>query len=242
MWAPKIGTYEVRKLPVGTGAPLGVNPSACLHTTEGSALPGALSTIEGTGFAPHFTVGDDAIVQMRSLDEQGEALRAHNDHFIQIEAVGFSDLKLHELTPATFHPLVALAAYLRDQLGIPLHRPVGWTDQLPPMTWADNNPRRQAGVALRERGWYGHVDVPDQSPTWHWDPGSFDYSALFAAVEGGDEDVNLETYNEGWAAYVAAFKSQGADPGAALATKPDWFRKGWGAARFSATNPKPKTP
>lgn len=235
-WVYKIGPYPVRKVRIGMGYQIDAQPSVCLHTTEGSTLAGAVGTITNTSYAPHFTVGDNEIVQMRSLDETGSALRAHNNHFIQIEAVGFagSDLKLNYLTPPTFEPLVALCAFLRDEVGVPLQRPEGWPDQLSPGTWANNNARRQTGKALTERGWFGHVDVPDQGPSWHYDPGSFAYSALFVAVEEGDEDMNLDTYQKGWDAYVAAFKKMKADPGPPKSDKPVWFRHGWQGARFAA--------
>ena len=58
-------------------------------------------------------------------------------------------------------------------------------------------------------------------------------------LEGGDDDVNLETYQKGWDAYVVAFKSMNADPGPPKPDKSAWFRNGWNAARFSGNNPKP---
>jgi hypothetical protein len=190
-WVDKIGHHKVHRVPVGSGGRLATaHPSACLHTTEGSTFDGAVGTIRSTGFAPHFTVGDDQIAQMRPLSSQGAALRAHNDLYIQIEAVGFSKLQVHDLTPGTFRPLSVLAAWLHDHMGIPLERPKQWPDNLGGGMWADNNPRRQSGIALHFPGWVGHIDVPDQSPTWHWDPGAFDYSALFAAA-GKETDVGL---------------------------------------------------
>jgi len=193
-WVTQIGEYHVEKMPVGSGGGLTAKPSFCIHTTEGSTYLGAVGTIKSTGYAPHFTIGDGKIAQMRSLSEAGSALRAHNDRFIQVECVGFSHLAKHQLTPGTWQPLIALSKWLRDELGIPLYRP--WPDPLASFP-ASNNSRRQDGYALTRRGFYGHVDVPDQSPTWHWDPGSLDYTALFDAINQEDEEMSYQDFKDG---------------------------------------------
>lgn len=53
----------------------------------------------------------------------------------------------------------------------------------------------------------------------------------------GGEQVLLEQYQDGWDAFVDAFKA-GKDPGDPKEDKPVQFKKGWNAARFAANNPK----
>jgi hypothetical protein len=183
-WVGKIGPYEVERMegprPGGQSyLKLNANPSFCVHTTEGSTVEGAVNTLRNNCSCPHFVVGEGRIVQMRPLWAQAATLVSHNERFIQVECVGRANLKEHQLTPGTWSPLVALTRFVNQELGVPLKRPLGFADQLPPGTWANDNPRRQSGKALQGRVVVGHIDVPDQSPTWHWDPGSLDYSALF---------------------------------------------------------------
>ena len=184
-WVSQIGSYRVEKhespRPGGQAyLPLDPAPSFCIHTTEGSTVDGAWVTLNGKSAAPHFIIGEGRIVQCRPLDVQAATVHDHNDRFIQVECVGHADIELHRLSPATWEPLVALTSYVHLTHGVPLHRPDGWTDQLPSgEVWAANNSRRRSGKALTERGVYGHLEVPDQDPTWHWDPGSLDYTELF---------------------------------------------------------------
>jgi hypothetical protein len=52
-------------------------------------------------------------------------------------------------------------------------------------------------------------------------------------------DERLDNYENGWDAYRDKFKNAGGvDPGPPPDDKPDWFRKGWAAARFAGTNPQ----
>lgn len=194
-YVDRIGDVKVERHAVAGGTAHGMvsQPSFCIHTTEGSTLAGALGTISATGYAPHFTVGEDTIVQMRALTTTGSALRSHNDKFIQVECVGFSKESVHQLTPSTWRPLVTLSRFVHERFNIPLMHP--WPDKLPPGS-ASDNPRRRDGYALTRRGFYGHVDVPDQSPTWHWDPGSLDYTALFKAVKEVDDVALTEAQKD----------------------------------------------
>lgn len=184
-WADRIGIYRVEKResprPFGQAyLPLDANPSFVIHTTEGSTVDGAWNTLDSKSAAPHFIVGEGRIVQCRPLSAQAATVHDHNARFIQVECVGRSDIKMHRLSPQTWEPLVALTSYIHHTLGVPLRRPDGWTDQLPSgEVWAANNSRRISRKALTERGVYGHVEVPNQEPTWHWDPGSLDYAELF---------------------------------------------------------------
>lgn len=236
-WIDRIYGTKVEKHLVSGGVAGGMDrdPSFCIHTTEGSTLDGALGTIDGTGYAPHFTVGEDRIVQQRALSTTGSALRSHNDHFVQVECVGFSKENVHELTLPTWRPLVLLSRWVHTELHIPLYRP--WGDQLPPGS-ASNNPRRRQGYALTRRGFYGHVDVPDQAPTWHWDPGSLAYKALFKQIRDGGDDMTEEQLQrlkdtEAWQAGYEAYAIEGkTTPGK------DWSNaklRGFRAARRVAT-------
>jgi hypothetical protein len=200
-WVDQIGPYKVQKKegPRPGGQPylkLNANPSFCVHTTEGSTVEGAVATLRANFSAPHFVVGERTIVQMRPLWAQAATLVSHNERFIQVECVGRADLKEHQLTIGTWAPLVALTRYVNQKLGVPLKRPLGFSDQLPPGTWANDNPRRQSGKALQGRVVVGHIDVPDQSPTWHWDPGSLDYSALFDQAKPSRFVVAGKTYKK----------------------------------------------
>jgi hypothetical protein len=198
-WVDQIGPYKVERMegPRPGGQPylkLNDNPGFCVHTTEGSTVAGAVSTLRSNFSAPHFVVGEGRIVQMRPLTAQAATLVSHNDRFIQVECVGRANLKEHQLTVSTWAPLVALTRFVNQQCGVPLKRPLGFSDQLPAGTWANNNPRRQSGKALEGRKVVGHIDVPDQSPTWHWDPGSLDYSALFEQARPPRFGVAGKTY------------------------------------------------
>jgi len=212
-WVDKIGPYNVVKKegPRPSGQPylkLNANPSFCVHTTEGSTVDGAVATLRKNYSCPHFVVGEGKIVQMRPLWSQGATLRSHNDAFIQVECVGHSSLSLHTLSPSTWGPLVALTRWVNETQGVPLKRPDGWDDKLGSGIWAANNVRRQSRLALKTRGVFGHVDIPDQDPSWHWDPGSLNYTKLFAEAKGttatpeGDEDQMYKEFKEG----VKAFK------------------------------------
>ena len=187
-WVDRIGPYRVEwresRRPSGQAyLSLGANPSFCIHTTEGTTVDGAWSTLDSKHAAPHFIIGQDRIVQCRPLTAQGAALVSHNDRFIQVEVVGRSSLALWLPAEPSLGPLVALSAFVHG-LGVPMYRPPEWSDLLADRTWANDNPRRQDRYALSRRGFYGHVDVPDQSPTWHWDPGSLHYASLFDRVRG----------------------------------------------------------
>lgn len=72
-----------------------VNPRVLvLHTTEGSTVDGAVSTLRSKFSPPHFVVGEDRIVQMRPLTVQAATLRDNGGEFRpnsvgwQVEAVG----------------------------------------------------------------------------------------------------------------------------------------------------------
>jgi hypothetical protein len=200
-WVDQIGTYSVQRResrrPSGQAyLRLANDPSFCIHTTEGNSVDGAWATLDSRHSAPHFIVGEGRIVQLRPLWAQAATLRSHNDLFIQVECVGHASLELHTLTPSTWEPLVELTRYLHEQGGIPLSRPSLWDDKLPGSYWAWNNSRRTSRLALIKRGVYGHIDIPDQDPTWHWDPGSLNYTQLFEEATSSTQEADDMTPEE----------------------------------------------
>jgi hypothetical protein len=78
--------------------------------------------------------------------------------------------------PATLNPTLALMAHFADS--IPLVVPVDhWDDNGTDIvgSWAVNNTRRKEAVAKgywpNRKGWWEHLEVPNQGGTWHWDCG-----------------------------------------------------------------------
>jgi hypothetical protein len=156
-----------------------------MHTTEGS-FDSALQEFK-TKFAPHFLVGKSRIIQFAPLGKMSHALEHHKGAVetnrwarVQIEIAGKSQLDLWKPDSETFDRLAALVAVVSDAAGIPLKR--HWPDQLDKgVVWATSkNPRRLQHVWGKEGGWFGHIEVPGNS---HWDPGSLDYTALFARAQ-----------------------------------------------------------
>jgi hypothetical protein len=218
VWLEAIGPFRVtkRESPRPGGQPylpLSDPRALIVHTTEGTSVDGAWNTLNQKGAAPHFIVGENRIVQMRPLSAQAATLVTDssagffaNSLGWQVECVGRSLGMVHKLTPPSWEPLVALARWFHEQKDVPLRRPAGWLDNCSDITTslATNNTRRQSRKALGFRGFLGHLDVPDQDPTWHWDPGALNYSALFRAVEeeidvafGSDLIAGSKRFREG---------------------------------------------
>lgn len=194
MWIPSIHTFPVehREIPRPHGKPYFLNGHTqigVLHTTEGTTVDGAWSTLSAASSAPHFITGQQRIVQCRPVNVQGAALRSGNGNTanvhaqIQIEMVGKSKETLWMPGPGTLDPTVAVMAYCAKFLGIPLRIPNNWPDDVSDMKkpWAANNRRRKAaanGLWPMEKGWWMHMEVPFQGPTWHWDCGALQRSTL----------------------------------------------------------------
>lgn len=205
-WVARIGEYDVRKKesPRPGGQPyIGLeHPRAfVIHTTEGSSIEGAWNTLDAKGAAPHFIVGEDQIWQTRPLDAQAATLVDApwhpNSVGWQVESVGFSrESPVNKLSIRTWKPLVALTAFMADEMGVPLRRPNGWKDDLSDIGTilaTTLNTRRRSEVAKSFHGLLGHLDIPDNS---HWDPGALDYTALIDEAKG-DEDMGFEEFKQG---------------------------------------------
>ena len=213
-WVETIGEYQVERRPISGGAPMPTVRGVGLHATDGFDVDGAHAHQKRRGFGVHFYVGEHRIIQSRPLNFTGGGFRNNADDpgdpnaggLIQIEAVdclspnlGGHGLSLHLPDDGTLEPLVALARFLHDTFQIPFARPEEWPDDLrldDPDTsngaWAAENYRRRTDVFLRFRGWVGHLEAPDQAPTWHWDPGSFDYTRFFELAKGAEVPMTPE--------------------------------------------------
>lgn len=162
-----------------------------LHTTEGSTIASAFSTLNAKKIAPHFIIGQGRIVQTRPLNAQASALRdpGNRDARIQIEMVGFSKQTLWLPEPATLEPTIALLAWCNEWLLIPLVVPNNWPDDVSDMkgqVWAANNRRRKqaaAGLWPKAQGWWMHLEIPLQGPSWHWDCGALRRSEMLKAAQ-----------------------------------------------------------
>lgn len=193
-WVDRIHTYKVERheIPRRDGKPYYLNSSTLigvLHTTEGTTVDGAWNSLSKDYIAPHFIAGEGRIVQCRPLNVQGSALRSGNANTanvhaqIQIEMVAKSKETLWLPKERTLQPTVAIMAFCSKRLGIPLKIPYNWPDDCSdmPQPWAANNRRRRQaarGLWPIEKGWWMHLEVPYQDPTWHWDCGALQRSTM----------------------------------------------------------------
>jgi hypothetical protein len=139
-------------------------PNLVLHTTEGTSVDGAISTLTAKFSPSQWIVGEQRIVQTRPLWAQGAAVDTENGKAMQIEMVAKSNLALWLPDEASLHPLVALVAFLDGQkLVAPLTRHAKLAalplvlDKGPQAK--DTYYRRHLG-AWPAPGVYGHVDLP----------------------------------------------------------------------------------
>jgi hypothetical protein len=193
-WVDTIHTFAVEKkeIPRPQGKPYFLNSSTLigvLHTTEGTTVSGAWSTLSAASSAPHFIAGEGRIVQCRPLNVQGSALRSNQNNTanvnaqIQIEMVAKSKESLWMPVDGTLNPTVAILAFCAKEFGIPLKAPNNWPDDCSDVSkpWASNNSRRkQAANALWpiEKGWWMHLEIPFQGESWHWDCGALRRSEM----------------------------------------------------------------
>lgn len=149
-----------------------------MHTIEGS-LAGGLAVFK-RHFAPTFAVGGRRIIQLVPLGEMAAALEHTGNPptngwaRVQIEVAGRSSEHPYRFDPETEETVARLLAALALLRIVPLHRP--FPDLMPPPPWTTPRfMRRLAGKWGVEAGWYGHVDVPENS---HWDPGALEWTPL----------------------------------------------------------------
>lgn len=184
-WLDQIGPFPVerREIPRPGNKPYIPNLApdiGMLHTTEGRTVDSAFNTLSQKRIAPTFIIGEDRIIQCRPLNAQASALHepANKSARVQIEMVGFSKQTLWLPERATLEPTIAVLAYCAQELSIPLIVPNDWPDDVSDMKgqiWATNNRRRKlaaAGDWPKKLGWWMHLEVPLQGPSWHWDCGA----------------------------------------------------------------------
>lgn len=167
------GRVDMRKPPTGVE-----------HTTEGTNWDGLVEEFK-QHFAPHFLVAPHRIAQLVPLGYMAAALEhdgpTETNRYAraQIETVGFSKTSPYSFDAATSETLASLLATLKVEARIPLSRP--FPDAMPPQPWATRSfVRRHAGKWGKVGGWYGHVEVPENS---HWDPGALRWSLLLDAAK-----------------------------------------------------------
>jgi hypothetical protein len=185
------GKYPVEQANCPATGPVNLRAprAGVLHTTEGS-FEGAYNEFR-TKYAPHFLIGRDKagkvrIVQFVSLGNYASALENHSGGVetntiavAQIELVGYSKQAPWQADAGVSDALASLLAELHTVCGIPLTRP--FSDAMPPGPWAvESFSRRHAGKWGRVAGWYGHIEIPENS---HWDPGAYKWTALLAAAK-----------------------------------------------------------
>lgn len=155
-----------------------------MHTTEGS-WESALGVFK-QHYSPTFLVGPSRIAQLvplgymtAALENAAGGVETNRWARVQIEVAAFSQEKPYSFAAGTTDALASLLATLRVECGIPLRRP--FPDAMPPQPWATESfPRRHAGKWGTVAGWYGHVEIPENS---HWDPGALQWSQLLALAK-----------------------------------------------------------
>jgi hypothetical protein len=179
---PRPGKKPYYSMPVQNG--IGV-----LHTTEGNDVKSALDAMDGSKKPPdpcHFIAGENRIIQTRPIGVQAASLHApaNTYAYIQIEMVGKTDDPPRKQNAqwlpvdASLKPAIALIAYCSKNYGIPLIVPNNWPDTIDDVKPypSTNNSRRifavKHGLWPNARGWWMHMEVPFQAPSWHWDCGA----------------------------------------------------------------------
>lgn len=162
-----------------------------LHTTEGSSVAGAMAALKSATSPPHFCVGEGRVIQCRPIGVQGGALHspANQTAYCQIEIVGHSQQTPWLPPDTSLLPLIAVVAYATQNFGIPNRVPCTWPDDcsdLKGQIWAANNSRRRTaskGAWNSEKGWWMHLEVPNQGPSWHWDCGAMRRSEILRRAQ-----------------------------------------------------------
>lgn len=176
-WLTHAGPYKVEHVPVPHPGSLEsaayTHRKGVQHTTEGSALEGALARFRVETVGSTFIVGRDQkhrsrILQLIPLGQMAAALKhtgspATNSLVIaQVELVGVSPVGRKWVPdPVVLDMLAALYWQLQKSCDIPLKHVA--------------NPSRSPAKWVAAAGWLGHVDVPEND---HVDPRNLDYSAV----------------------------------------------------------------
>lgn len=171
-----------------------------LHSVEGSNMKATLKQLRDKGSAPTFVTGDNEIVQTRPIWAQTSTLRSNPPHVpnsqahIQIEQL-YSISHDSKGVPSLHLPpqkvlvgTLAVMAFCAEHLGIPLQKPHPWPDDgldLKGTIWAGNNKRRKSAAAglWPTPGWWMHLEVPWQQPSWHHDCGALRRTELFRLAQ-----------------------------------------------------------
>jgi hypothetical protein len=203
-WPDSVHGFPVHHERIGKGVALKHPIVGVLHTTEGSSDESTAAHFHANPIeASHFAVDADSIIQFRGLDETAGSLRhsstapeSPNLHAVQIEIAFKSSTKPYLPPEGAVARVAALIAYISDFHDIPLRIPnAGWHDDGSDIEgiWASNNSRRRWAAASgrwpNQRGWWMHLEVPWQDPSWHWDAGAIRRSVLLdrakAMMPGG---------------------------------------------------------
>lgn len=236
-WIDQIGPFDVQRMEgprPGGQAYLELNENTTKrviwHTTEGNTVVGAVARLREQFSAPHFVIGEGRIVQMRPLWAQAATVRGDNSRAWQVEVVEHSQTTLWMPQPGSLNPMVALLAFFRDELDVPLRRPDGWHDNGSDIkgVWAtEGNSRRVSERALTFVGHVMHLEWPDNT---HWDQGAINWTRIFEIVEEDMADERLDHLRDG----VRAFWS-------GVTLNPDWplFKQfGYNLAERGEERPK----
>ena len=186
-WLTRAGDYRIAKDECphpNDNVTMTAPPTGVLHTTEGG-WSSAMSVFK-QHYAPHFLVGPRRIAQLVPLGKMAAALENRSGGVetnrlarVQIEVCGYSKDTPYLFDAGTMDALASLLATLKTEANIPLFRP--FPDRMPPLPWSRYDfSRRRAGKWGQVAGWYGHVEVPENS---HWDPGALKWADLLAAAE-----------------------------------------------------------
>jgi hypothetical protein len=176
------GEFRIEKIPcpyTGVNVDLTKPSAGVMHTTEGG-WASAMSVFK-QHYAPTFLVGNRRIAQLVPLGEMDAALENHYGGGetnkwarVQIEVVGYSKEAPYSFDAGTTDALASLLATCKVELGIPLTRP--YPDTMPAKPWASRNfRRRKDGKWGKTSGWFGHIEIPENS---HWDPGALLWAPL----------------------------------------------------------------
>jgi hypothetical protein len=191
-WLTRIGDFRIERREIVRPAHKPYYQSShtmigVLHTTEGDTIEGAYAALEASRSAPHFIAGEGRIIQCRPLSAQAAALRSgaevatNANAALQIEMVARAKETSWLPVRGSLDPALAIMKWAAGPpLDIPLQRPLdAWrddcTDCSRPWASAHNSRRLAPGAWPRAKGWYMHLEVPENT---HWDCGALRLSEM----------------------------------------------------------------